>query len=988
MERFKAIFDYVIELQPEERERVLEQISGENPELIEKVRLMLQEAQADTVDVQVTPVTETTLPPPKYIFTADDLIAGRYRVIRAIAKGGMGEVYEVQDLELQSRVALKVLNLKASARPNALEMFRREILLARQVTHPNVCRIYDLGHHDHAEHGDLLFLTMELVHGETLADRIRTQGPLTRSEALPLLRQMIQALSAAHRLNIAHRDFKSSNVILCEVSAAPGPDRQPLPAVPTAQPPASALEDGPGSAALAAQGSSNNVDSDGDTQPVEGNPGPVNLAAPVPKPSHADGIVVKVTDFGLARSLDGSEPTLQGEIWGTPAYMAPEQFRGHSSTSSDIYALGIVIYEMFAAKLPPRSIGTQAPGQLSAEMQKIPAEWQPVVQKCTAYEPVDRYARVDDVWVALKDPDTATTPRRIFGLSHRAAALLALVIFLVIGTTAWVERALIATLFRPIPQEKHIAVLRFQNIGDDAANAAFCAGVGETLASKLSELGEGHKFFWVVPFSDSQKYNDVEQARRNLNVNLVVTGSVQRDGDFIRLTANLIDADNHHQLASRVLTASVGDMNILQDQVWESVAEMVDLEVAASDKDKLQKGGTTKPLAYDYYEQGIGYLQRGDPASLDQAINAFHRSATEDPNYALAMAGLGFAYARKYTLTSDPQWLAKAGNYGNQAVALDPNLAPVREALGSIYETTGKLDEAKAEYMRALELNPSSNVASINLGNIYFRQGKYPEAEEAYQQIVKRMPSYWKGYNKLGELYFQIGRFQEASAEFKKVTETAPGNPIGYNNLAGTCMQMGKYQEAIAVLHKGLAETAFPEAWSNLGAAYMFTGEYEKAVGAMEKAVQMKPHDHMVWRNLADSYRQVPTLAGRAPETYRKALELAQQQVRTNPRDTNALSGIALYEAHLGNKAEAQRYIKQSLQLAPTDSLTLFTAAIAYELIGERERAIATVKLSLDAGFSLEDVKREPELRALRADPRYKKMLRQRAELARPAAAA
>lgn len=965
MERLKAIFDYVIELQPAERERVLQQISSENPDLIEKVRLMLEETQSDTVDVVVTPVAETTFPAAKYIFALDDLIAGRYRVIRAIAKGGMGEVYEVYDLELHSRVALKVIGLKSSARPNALEMFRREILLARQVTHPNVCRIYDLGRHNHAEHGDLLFLTMELVHGETLSERIRRKGPLTKAEALPLLQQMIQALSAAHRLNIAHRDFKSSNVILCEGASSSGQERPAVVRV-----------------------SSNRVNSDDDTAPLDGSSGLVDGPAPASSPSHADGIIVKVTDFGLARSLDGSEPTLHGEIWGTPAYMAPEQFHGHSSISSDIYSLGVVIYEMFAARLPPRSTSTQGSGQLTTEMQKIPAEWQPVVQRCMAYEPADRYPRVNDVWAALQGRDTATRLHKILGLSHRAAALLALVVFLVIGTTAWFERSSIARFFRPIPEEKHIAVLRFQNIGNDGANAAFCAGVGETLASKLSQLGEGQKFFWVVPFSDSQKYSDVEQARRNLNVNLVVTGSVQRSGNSIRLTANLIDADNHHQLASRVLTASMGDVNILQDQVWEAVAEMVDLEVAADDRNKLQQGSTRKPLAYDYYEQGIGHLQRGDPASLDLAVDAFQRSAIEDPKYALAKAGLSLAYAKKYALTSDPQWIVDATRFGNDAVALDPSLAPVREAMGSVYEKTGKLDEAKAEYRRALELNPSSVVASTNLGNIYFRQGTYPEAEEAYQQVIKRMPSYWLGHNKLGELCFQLGRFQEAAAEFKKVTEVAPANPIGYNNLAGTYMQMGKYQEAIAVLNKGLAEKEFPEAWSNLGAAYMFTGEYEKAVGAMEKAAKMKPYDHMVWRNLADSYRQIPSLAGQAPEAYRKALALAQEQLRTNPRDINAVSGIALYEAHLGNKAEAQNYIKQSLQLAPTDSLNLFTAAIAYELIGDREKAIATVKLSLDAGFSVEDVKREPELRALRSDPRYKKMLRKRPGVTSSAATA
>ncbi len=171
MERAKAIFEHAIDLQPEEREVFLKQVSSADPELLEQVRLLLDQAQADTEELPSAPPDSASAAPHQYIFAAGDLIASRYRVLRKIAKGGMGEVYEVDDRELHSRVALKVISLKSAAKPNAPEMFRREILLARQVTHPNVCRIYDIGHHDHAEHGDLLFLTMEFLRGQTLADR-------------------------------------------------------------------------------------------------------------------------------------------------------------------------------------------------------------------------------------------------------------------------------------------------------------------------------------------------------------------------------------------------------------------------------------------------------------------------------------------------------------------------------------------------------------------------------------------------------------------------------------------------------------------------------------------------------------------------------------------------------------------------------------------------------------------------------------------------
>ena len=220
MERARAIYDYAIDLQPEQRRLFLQQISSEDPELLAEVQRMLAQSTADTQEIPAAPVL-ATITSHKYIFSPGDLVAGRYRVLRKVAKGGMGEVYEVHDLELHSRVALKLISLKSAAKPNSAEMFRREILLARQVTHPNVCRIYDIGHHEHPDHGDLLFLTMEFLEGTTLSDYVRTQGPLTKEDALPLIQQMIQALAAAHRLNIAHRDFKSGNVMLVPLPGRP-----------------------------------------------------------------------------------------------------------------------------------------------------------------------------------------------------------------------------------------------------------------------------------------------------------------------------------------------------------------------------------------------------------------------------------------------------------------------------------------------------------------------------------------------------------------------------------------------------------------------------------------------------------------------------------------------------------------------------------------------------------------------------------------------
>src|SRR5262245_911625 len=227
------------------------------------------------------------------IFRPDEVVASRYRIVRFVARGGMGEVYEVLDLELGVRVALKTVRPDPGAGSHPAERFKREIQLARQVTHPNVCRIFDLVRHTRTsgpEAGrEVLCLTMELLPGETLLDRLRRGGAMSTAEAQPIVEQLASALAAAHRVGVVHGDFKSANVML-----VPG-------------------------------------EGDGDVRAV-------------------------VTDFGLARASARStsdDVTVTRRIVGTPAYMAPEQIEGKPVTAAaDIYALGVVLYEMVTGRRP------------------------------------------------------------------------------------------------------------------------------------------------------------------------------------------------------------------------------------------------------------------------------------------------------------------------------------------------------------------------------------------------------------------------------------------------------------------------------------------------------------------------------------------------------------------------------------------------------------------------------------------------------------
>jgi serine/threonine protein kinase len=277
-----------------------------------------------------------------------ELLAGRFRIIRFIASGGVGEVYEAEDQELREHVALKTIRPEILVQPNAMARFKREVHLARQVTHPNVCRIFDLFRHRAGDlaHGETVFISMELLHGKTLGERLKEGGRMSTEEAEPLVRQMASALASAHKAGIIHRDFKPGNVVLV------------------------------------------------------GTPG---------------GWRAVVTDFGLAlRSVTcddtASLPTGQA-LLGTPAYMSPEQIEGRqATTASDIYALGLVIYEMVSGRRPFQgdtpmsaamkrlSVPPTPPRNVVPELSPV---WEAVILRCLEREPAKRFAGAQDVVAAL-----------------------------------------------------------------------------------------------------------------------------------------------------------------------------------------------------------------------------------------------------------------------------------------------------------------------------------------------------------------------------------------------------------------------------------------------------------------------------------------------------------------------------------------------------------------------------------------------------------
>jgi serine/threonine protein kinase/dienelactone hydrolase len=339
-ERIQQLFQSTLERGPEERSPFLAEACGEDTLLRAEVESLIA-SHCEPWSLLDGPAVSG----PERSFEDGQLVGDRYRILRFIARGGMGEVYEAEDGELRERVALKVVCAEMADSRASAERFRREVLLARKVTHPNVCRLFDIGvHRLPSRAGGVPFLTMELLRGVTLADELRRAGRMTEQEALPLVIQMAAALDAAHSLEIVHRDFKSANVMLV---------------------------------------------------------------------ASAEGRRVVVTDFGLARSAssDKGPITATGRDFGTPDYMAPEQVEGRAVTAAtDVYALGVVVYEMvtgerpFSADTPLATALKRLQGPPPSPRKRVPQldrNWERVILRCLAPDPADRFSAARDVVAGL-----------------------------------------------------------------------------------------------------------------------------------------------------------------------------------------------------------------------------------------------------------------------------------------------------------------------------------------------------------------------------------------------------------------------------------------------------------------------------------------------------------------------------------------------------------------------------------------------------------
>jgi eukaryotic-like serine/threonine-protein kinase len=787
-----------------------------------------------------------------------------------------------------------------------------------------------------------LFIVMGYYEGETLSQKL-ARGTLSVRDSLHLAIQVARGLSAAHARNIVHRDIKPSNIIVSKDNVA------------------------------------------------------------------------KVVDFGLARVVATASATLSSSTTGTLPYMAPEQILGEAvDQRCDVWPLGIMLTQMLTGSHPFLRPNTTAMtfailNQPPAGLEALPPAIQPVVYRALSKQSEHRYANAGEMLRDLEavraeitstplpreEPtvtravtadqlkelvENASTPRWTTahpGPKQRRTLTIAGALLAAAVIAALLLPPVRARLSRLISSGnlKHIAVLPFDNIGNDPANEVVAAGLMDSLTSKLSDLDATQQSLWVVPASvvRGSGVSEPGAAFRDLGATLVVKGSIQRAQKDVRVTVNLIDAQNLRQVGSVALEDATGDLAALENEAVARLARLMNLSVTA---DMLRDaGGSVAPAAYESYLKALGYMQRYDkPGNLDLAVAALESAAQTDPRFALAYAELGETFRLKNQVDPNPKWIEEASRNLERAAQLDDRLPATYISLGQLHSSLTQYDLALEEFQKALQINPRDPDALSGIAGLYEHMGRLADAEATYKRAISLRPDYWDGYNSLGNFYDRQGRYQDAIAQYRRVIQLTPDNATTYSNLASEYASVGDAASnaaAEAAFMKSIQLAPTYAAYANLGNLYMGEQRYGDAAKATRKALDLNDKDYRVWVNLLLDERSLKdeTQSKLARE---KALSLLTPYIVGHQQDAIAQSWLGMFLAEDGDREKAVARFDTALALFPKDPLVLCNAAEAYQDLGDRTLALKYAHETLKYGFGMGDLQSRPGLQSLLTDASFR----------------
>ena len=393
---------------------------------------------------------------------------------------------------------------------------------------------------------------------------------------------------------------------------------------------------------------------------------------------------------------------------------------------------------------------------------------------------------------------------------------------------------------------------------------------------------------------------------------------------------------------------------------------------SAGGNSSVSEGAGSNDNAFALYKQAREDLYHYDrTGNVERAIQRLERAVQLDPNSAASYAALGHAYYVRNRTTPDSQWLKLASEYAHKALELEPNLAAAHLAVGEVEMQEGRLPSAEQGFRRAVELDPKSAEGHIALAALLDKASKGEAARAELAKAIQIAPNDWRPQMEAGLNAFQAAKYAEAVAHWQQALKLEPDNVFALQSIGGAYHLLERDDDAAAALQKALEIRPDADTYNNLGTVRFYQGRYQDAVPAFEKTVQLGANDYQNWGNLGDAYRWTPGNAAKAKKAYVNAIRLGKDEIVKYPQQMDLRANVAMYVAKSGDKTAALETLKPVEQAPEKEAAVWFTMGIVYEICGDRKRALEALATAVKAGQSVADLKNEPELVGLRADPRY-----------------
>jgi adenylate cyclase len=514
-----------------------------------------------------------------------------------------------------------------------------------------------------------------------------------------------------------------------------------------------------------------------------------------------------------------------------------------------------------------------------------------------------------------------------------------------------------------------LAVLAFKNYGKDASDEYFADGLADELLGTLGRVNELKVASRTASFYYKDKDVDVGTIASTLSVGHVLSGSVRRDGERVRVTAVLDDAENQDLLWTETYDERFDTLLDIQTDIAQSVATAIVPVLSPDSKYVVEVPPTESAEAYDFYLRGRNYLrQPAEEVTLASAVELFDRAIGIDRRFAQAYAGLCDAYLGTYEFALQPESFVKAEEACHRALTLDSSLWEVHVALGNLYLTNGQVDSAIKELETAIAAHPNAVDAYLVLAQTYARQNEPDRAEAAFRRAEEVEGGYWGVHRHFGNFLNAQSRFEEAVERHRRVTELAPDSGIGFDNLGRTYLSLGEFDKAESAFNA----SPLPSRWTymNRGLVYYYRGEYSRAVTDQKQAIELAPQVHASWGFLADAYRFIPGEEDNALAAYQRAIELAEERLRISPGDWRSVGQLGMYYAYTGRNDEAVDQIQKLLENKPDSTAHYFATRVQVQ-IGDMKGAFESLKQTVDGGWPRVLLASNPDIVVLSGESGY-----------------